>query len=109
MAGKLGSLYFAAGERHGLENLLVAEGRFLIGFLGRAAALTCVLFVRIPVLISHKKRTALTQTAESAIWSALHCEPLLFRSVLQEKDSADCHCWYTRAGACGFCPAALKK
>src|SRR5580658_5610524 len=41
-------------------------------------------------------------TAESAIRQTLNHEPLRFRSVLQEKDLADCHCWYMRAGACGF-------
>ena len=54
-AQKLGGLDFAAGQRHGLENPFVAEGGFLIGFLGRAAALACVLLACIPILFGHKK------------------------------------------------------
>ena len=55
MALKLGGIDFAAGQRHGLENPLVPECRFLIGLFRRAAALACILFVGVPVLFSHKK------------------------------------------------------
>lgn len=38
-AGVLSALYFAAGERHGLENALVAHFRLLVGLLDRGIAL----------------------------------------------------------------------
>lgn len=55
VAGKLGALYFAAGQRHGFENLLVPECGFLIDFLSRATALSYVLLASVPVLFGHKK------------------------------------------------------
>ncbi|HTA48299.1 MAG TPA: hypothetical protein VK930_02510 [Verrucomicrobiae bacterium] len=55
VAGKLGALYFAAGQRHGFENLLVPECRFLIGFFGRVVVLACVLLAPIPILFCHKE------------------------------------------------------
>jgi hypothetical protein len=55
VAGKLGALYFAAGKRHGFENLLVPECRLLIGLLYRTVALACVLLASIPILFGHKK------------------------------------------------------
>ncbi|MGA2375428.1 MAG: hypothetical protein ABSF72_07895 [Candidatus Sulfotelmatobacter sp.] len=52
---KIGVLDFAAGQRHGLENLLVPECRFLIGLFGRMVALDSFLLASIPILFGHKK------------------------------------------------------
>ncbi len=54
LALKLGSADFAAAKRHGFENSLVPECRFLIGLFRRVPAHDCVLFVCIRVLFSHK-------------------------------------------------------
>jgi hypothetical protein len=47
-------LDFAARQRHGLENPLVAEGRFLIGFFRLGAILDPVLLIRAKALFCHK-------------------------------------------------------
>jgi hypothetical protein len=54
-AHKVGTGDFAAVQSHSLKNPLVPECRFLIELFRRAAALACVLLVRIPILLSHKK------------------------------------------------------
>jgi hypothetical protein len=51
---KLGSMDFAAGKRHGLENTLVPERGFLIWLFRWAPALAGIVIVGF-VLVSHKK------------------------------------------------------
>ena len=73
---------FAAGQRHGLENPLMPEGRVLIGFLGEAAVLDWALIVDFVVSLCHEKGRVATN--------------LLLLPALIRKTTPGCHTTTTR-------------
>jgi hypothetical protein len=90
---KIGGLDFAARQRHSFENLLTPECRFLIGLFRRPGALDCVLLVRVPFLLSHKKRVAAAQNRRIRE-QARDYEPILLQNVPPVPDMVEYHCWY---------------
>jgi len=91
---KIGGLDFAARQRHSFENLLIPECRFLIGLFRRAGALDCVLLVRVPFLLSHKKRVAAAQNRRIQEPAARDYELILPQNAPPVPDFVEYHCWY---------------